>query len=139
MQILDTNVVSALMQAEQDSQVTEWLDLQQASTVWTTSITVYEVRYGLDLLPNGKKRWGLEAVWHGILQASLQDRILPFDKESAQHTAALAAMRYKTGNNIEIRDTMIAGIALARRATIVTRNTKHFNDLDIDVINPWKD
>ena len=56
----------------------------------------------------------------------------------ATATAAhLAADRQRAGRSVDLRDTMIAGIALARRATIATRNTRYFEGLDVPVVNPW--
>jgi hypothetical protein len=49
-----------------------------------------------------------------------------------------AAERQKAGRPVDVRDTRIAGIALARNATLATRNVRHFRDLKIPVIDPWK-
>ncbi len=49
----------------------------------------------------------------------------------------MMATRHQKGRPGELRDTMIAGIVLARRATLATRNTSHFEDLDVRVVNPW--
>jgi toxin FitB len=137
MLILDTNVLSALMRSTPDPVVVGWLDQQAPESVWTTSITVFEVRLGLALLPAGKRQNGLKAAFEALLSEDLQDRILDFDSASASAAASLGAQRQRAGRPVDMRDTQIAGIALARRAGIVTRNTRHFNDLTISVINPW--
>ena len=51
--------------------------------------------------------------------------------------AHIAAERQRAGRAVDLRDTLIAGIAQARRATIATRNTRHFDGLDVPVVNPW--
>ena len=135
--ILDTNVLSALMRTKRESAVVTWLDGQPAESIWITSITLFEVRLGLALLPKGKRRQALEAAFAQLLEADLENRILDFDSAAADEAATLAAMRQKAGRSVDIRDTQIAGIALARRASIATRNVRHFNDLKITVINPW--
>ena len=56
--LLDTNVISEFMGPAPEQQVTHWLDLQPLSSVWTTSINVYEIRYGLFAMPAGKRRTG---------------------------------------------------------------------------------
>jgi toxin FitB len=63
--------------------------------------------------------------------------VLDFDSVAATTAAQLAADRQRAGRVVDLRDTLIAGIALARRATIATRNTKHFEGLDVPVISPW--
>jgi len=138
MLVLDTNVLSALMQAEPERSVIRWLDLQPAESVWTTTITVFEIQYGLEILPKSKRRKRLEDLFERVLQEGLGQRVLSFDASAAQCAAILAAKRHRTGHVVDFRDTLIAGIAIARRAKIITRNTRHFDDLDIDVINPWK-
>ena len=82
MTILDTNVISALMQTEPDERVAKWLNRQPNSSVWTTSITVFEIRYGLALLPEGRRR-SLEAAFDQTLMTTLGDRALDFDGASA--------------------------------------------------------
>ena len=136
--ILDTNVLSALMQAAPEPKVVAWLDRQPSESVWITSITVFEARFGLALLPAGRRRQALEAAFMELLEEDLENRVLPFDDAAAAEAAALAAQRQHTGRPVDFRDTQIAGIALARRATLVTRNVRHFADLAIQVVNPWE-
>lgn len=138
MTILDTNVISALMQASPDVPVIEWLDQQAPDELWITSITVYELRLGLTLLPPGKRRRALEEALIVLLMDDLEHRVLDFDSSAATAAAALTAVRRKRGRPVDFRDTQIAGIVLARRATLATRNGKHFADLDVPVVNPWQ-
>jgi len=135
--ILDTNVLSALMRTIPEAIVVEWLDRQPADSVWLSSITVFETRLGLALLPKGRRRSGLERAFECVLTEDLANRVLDFDSAAAATAAQLAADRQKAGRAVDLRDTLIAGIALARRATIATRNTKHFEGLDVPVVNPW--
>ena len=137
--ILDTNVVSALMLTVPDRRVIAWLDQCPPESVWTTAVTVFEVRFGLELLAAGRKRKRLEETFELALREDFRDRILSFDKPSALAAARLAAQRQRAGRPVDFRDTEIAGIATARRATLATRNTRHFADLEVDVINPWRD
>lgn len=135
--ILDTNVLSALMQAEPDVQVIAWLDRQAPESIWITSITLFESRLGLALLPEGRRRQALEAAFERLLNEDLQNRVLVFDAAAALEAARLAATRQLAGCPVARRDTQIAGIAAARRASIATRNLRHFQDLSVPVINPW--
>lgn len=135
--ILDTNVLSALMRTAPDAAVVEWLDRQPAESVWITSITLFEASLGLALLPKGRRRQALESAFEQLLERDLENRVLDFDRAAALEAASLAAARQKKGRPVDVRDTEIAGIALARRATLATRNVRHFRDLNVSVIDPW--
>lgn len=136
--ILDTNVLSALMQARPDVSVVSWLDSQPYESIWITSITLFEGRLGLALLPKGKRRQTLEASFTQLVEQDLENRVLDFDSVAATEAAALAADRRKAGRAVDIRDTLIAGIALARGAALATRNVRHFSDLRVPLVDPWE-
>ena len=135
--ILDTNVLSALMRTVPDAHVVAWLDRQPADSVWITSISLFEAYLGLALLPSGRRRRTLEAAFARLLQEDLENRVLDFDSAAATEAASLAAVRQKNGRPVDLRGTQIAGIALARRATLATRNVRHFRDLRILIVDPW--
>jgi predicted nucleic acid-binding protein len=135
--LLDTCVISALMRPQDNRAVVAWLDRQASVSIWTTAVTVLEVRFGLLTMPAGRRRVKFEQAFGGLLQQDLEGRIAAFDLAAAEAAAALAAVRRRKGRPIDVRDTQIAGIALARRAAIATRNAKHFSDLSIPVIDPW--
>lgn len=137
--MLDTNVLSALMQQQPDPQVVAWLDDQPAESIWLSSITLFEARYGLALLASGQRKNMLQVRFEELLQDDLQNRVLLFDANAATQAAQLAADRKARGRPVDMRDTFIAGIALARRATLATRNTRHFDDLSVPVVNPWEE
>jgi len=136
--LLDTNVLSALMRENPEPEVLQWLDQQPRMSIWTTSVTVFEIRFGLQILPHGKRRSGLVHSFERLLKDLLQDRIVPFDGAAAQRTADEMAAQRRKGVPIELRDAMIAGIALASKATLATRNVRHFRDFSIRLINPWE-
>lgn len=135
--ILDTNVLSALMRDAPDQRVVAWLDGQAASSTWITSVTVFEIRFGLALLPDGRRRRAPEQAFEALLTDDLGGRILSFDAPAAAQAATLAASRQREGVVVDIRDTQIAGIELARRASIATRNLRHFQGLTVPVVSPW--
>lgn len=135
--LLDTNVISAVMQREADPVVVAWLDAQPPESVWTTSITVVEVRFGLELLASGRRRRSLEDAFEKMLEEDFEGRIVSFDETAAQWAGRIAADRRRAGRSIEIRDVQIAGIAMARKATLATRNVRHFDGLGPVLIDPW--
>jgi hypothetical protein len=135
--VLDTNVISEFMGPAPEQQVAHWLDLQPRSSVWTTSINVYEIRSGLFSMSAGKRRTGLQSKFEELLQSALQGRIVHFDSGAALRAAELCAERRRRGRPVDVRDTMIAGIVLASHAKLATRNVKHFEDIASSVVNPW--
>ena len=130
-------MLSALMRSRPDASVADWLDQQPAQSVWITAITVFEARFGIALLEPGRRRQDIEKSFFKVLRDDLEGRVLDFDEASAEKAAALAAVRQRAGRPVDLRDTQIAGIALARRGTLATRNTRHFEDLSVPVVNPW--
>ncbi len=134
--VLDTNILSAIMRQEPDAKVVNWLDQQSRTSIWTTSITVLEIRFGLQIMATGKRRSSLLQSFDSLLD-KMGHRIAPFDDDAATQAANLMASRKLKGRPVELRDTMIAGIVLARHATLATRNLVHFEDLSVPVVNPW--
>ncbi len=135
--ILDTNVLSALIQQQPDAHAAAWLDRQPAELVWITSVTLFEARYGLALLASGKRQKDLQQRFVQLLQEDLENRVLQFDAGAAAQAAHIAAARKARGRPVDMRDTFIAGIVLALRATLATRNLRHFDDLPVNLVNPW--
>ena len=136
MTILDTNVLSALMHVAPDEKVVTWLDRQPRASIWITSITVLEIRFGLEIMPGGKRRSALIQSFQELLD-KIDNRVVPFDVAAALESGDLMASRQKKGRPGDLRDTMIAGIAIAQHATLATRNAAHFEDIAVPVINPW--
>jgi toxin FitB len=135
--LLDTNILSALMLREPDPVVVSWLDSLPAESVWTAAVTVFEVRMGLEILPAGRRRDQLEESFAKALEEDFENRVLPFDHLAAEAAGRIAAERRQAGRPVEIRDVQIAGIARARRATLATRNVRHFEGCGVPLVNPW--
>ncbi|MGB3332748.1 MAG: type II toxin-antitoxin system VapC family toxin [Mycobacterium sp.] len=135
--LLDTNVISALMQQRPDDVVVRWLDGLPAESIWTTSVTVFEVWTGLELLEPSQRRRRLELAFTQLLAEDLDGRVQTFDQPAAVAAAGLAARGSREGRPVEVRDVQIAGIAVARKAALATRNIRHFRDVGVELINPW--
>jgi hypothetical protein len=125
------------MRPDPAAAVTKWVGAQHATSLFTTSVTEAEMRYGLAILPLGRRRKQLEAAVDGLFREDLAGRILPFDSAAACAFASLAAQRRKVGRPISQLDAQIAGIALTRGATLATRNTTDFAMCGIELIDPW--
>jgi predicted nucleic acid-binding protein len=135
--VLDTNVVSELMRPKPEARVTSWLNKLSRQEVWITAISIFELRFGIGLRAKGQRRSHLEDSLARILEVGFHDRILNFDEQAANAAALISAKQRVTGRSKEVRDTFIAGIVSAHRAGLATRNVRHFQDLDIRVIDPW--
>jgi len=135
--ILDTNVVSAMMIEPPDAAVIKLLDERAPDSIWTTTVTLFELRFGIEYLPQSRQRSRLERALDRALEHTFQGRMLPFDEAAAHESATLSADRRRRGRPVEVRDTMIAGIVISRRAEFATGNVRHFADLGVAVIDPW--
>ncbi len=135
--LLDTNVVSAVMQNHPDPAVVRWLDRQPPDQIWLPSVVVFELRYGLETLPAGERRRRLEQGLEQLLNELVQGRVAALDALAAHQAAQLAAQRRSRGTPVDLRDTLIAGIALARGATLATRNQRHFQDVGLALVDPF--
>lgn len=135
--LLDSNVISEIMRVGPNPEVIAWLNAQPQLSVWTSSVTVLEIEAGLGVMPRGRRRSDREKAFELLLETVLENRIAAFDFTAAREAARLASARQRSGRMSEWRDTMIAGIAIAQRATLATRNIRHFDDLSTPVVNPW--
>jgi predicted nucleic acid-binding protein len=134
--LVDTNVVSELMRPAPAPAVADWIRSQPDREVYTTAITLAEVRYGIERLPSGRRKERLRATADEAFDAFADD-VLSFDVAAATEYAIIASSRERAGAPIDGFDGQIAAICRARRAAVATRNGKHFEGTGVDVIDPW--
>ena len=137
MVLLDTNVVSELMRPKPNPRVGAWLANQPTAVVFLSVITEAELRYGIAILPAGRRREWIAVAVENMLQEDFARRILPFDSQAARHYAEVGAERRSAGLPISHADCQMAAIARCRGAAIATRNAGDFERCGIEVINPW--
>jgi predicted nucleic acid-binding protein len=135
--ILDTNVISEAMLPLPNGKVSQWLSDQPSQVLFTTTISLAEILYGIEILPPGKRRTGLHATAETMFARFFAQRVLVFDGEAARAFPAIAAGRRLRGRPITIFDAQIAAIATANGAALATRNTADFRDCGVRLINPW--
>ena len=136
--VLDTNVISACMRPASNRAVIGWLNAQAPESLWTTTVSLFEARYGIECLIGEDRRGPLDQVWRKMAEDIFENRILTFDAAAAQAAALIAAERQKKRRAVDFRDTFIAGICLSRKARLATRNTRDFADAGIPLVDPWK-
>ena len=137
--ILDTNVLSEVMRPAPSVRVLEWLAKESALTVFTTTIAMAEILYGIELLPKGRRRAALASAAEAMFEEDFAGRILPFDNDAARAFPKIAAARRGSGLPITRFDAQIAAIARSRSAAIATRNTGDFEECGVTVLNPWNE
>jgi predicted nucleic acid-binding protein len=136
--VLDTNVVSESWKPEPNPAVALWLNAQPTYSLYLCTPVLAELRFGIERLPNSRRRTFLES-WVARLEAeAFRDRILPLDLAAAAEFGRLAARREKLGRRMEPMDALIAGIAASQGATLATRDTSDFDDLGLELINPFE-
>ena len=136
--LLDTNVLSeADAFGAGTGGVERWLADQPDASVFISAVTEAELRYGVALLPTGKRRSALGAAIDDMLSEDFAGRILRFDSASAAAFAEIAAVRRQAGRPIAQADAQIAAIARSRGAALATRNVADFEGCGIGLVNPW--
>ena len=137
--LLDTNVLSELTRPMPDPAVERWLAAQFAADLFVSAITEAELRYGVALLPPGRRRSLLAAATDDMLANDLRGRTLPFDSPAAIAYADIVARRRQAGRPMSLFDAQIAAIARSRGAVLATRNVRDFEGCGITVVHPWTD
>ena len=136
--VLDTNVVSEPLNPQASPTVQAWLDRQPAETLYLAATVLSELIFGIEVLPEGKWKAGLEVAMRALLARIFEDRFLPFEREAAETYAVLASRSRSRGLPISVPDCQIAAIAAVHGFTVATRDTAPFQAAGVRVINPWK-
>ena len=135
--VLDTNVVSEMMRATPAPNVAAWLNGHDVSLLFLTAVTVGEIRYGMRVLPQGKRRRFLEEGFERILAEGFAGRILAFDEAAAHRYGEIMGRRKESGRPLAILDGQIASIAWSNGCSVATRNVQDFIECGVEVINPF--
>ena len=135
--LLDTNIVSEMIKPTGDANVRRWMDSYAELDFFIATPIIAELRFGLALLPDGRKKDALSKACDAIEDEIFAGRILAFDQRAAHDFARLRARRKMLGKPLAVMDAMVASIASAHAMTLATRNAADFADLDLAVINPF--
>jgi predicted nucleic acid-binding protein len=135
--IVDTNIVAEMMKPSSDPSVVSWLNDQESAALFLTTVTIGEIGFGLEILPQGKRRLYLEQGFERVIAEAFTGRILVFDEEAARHYGVVMGRRRAIGRPLSIQDGQIASIARAKGFAVATRNVRDFVDCGVEVINPF--
>ena len=137
--LLATNVLSEATKPEPDERVLRWLDALEPEQSWICAVTVAEMRLGIALLPDGRRKTGLTELVDRLI-TRLGGSCLPFDAIAAEAYPAVILDRRRLGRPIEVEDAQIAAIAIASGFTLATMNTKDFAGIGgLNLIDPSAD
>lgn len=137
MLLLDTNILSAMMRPQPSPALATWIAAQPIGTLFTAAICQAEILAGLAIMPAGRCRHALAAAVQAMFAEDFAGRVLPFDAAAASHYAALFAARRQSGRPSAAPDLMIAAVARANGASVVTRDSGGFAGCGLTVIDPW--
>ena len=131
--LVDANVLSEATKPAPDSKVVEWLRSNEGELA-IDPIILGEIRFGIQLLPAGKRRRRLESWFdEGVARIAC----VPWDAQTGIRWANLLAELRKSGESMPIKDSLIAATALVHGFVVVTRNTHDFRKARVRVLDPF--
>jgi len=136
--LLDTNVISEPLKLTGDASVLSWIDAQIIETLYLSAISLAELRFGMAVLPPGKRKETLQSSFELRILPLFAGRILPFDAAASEAYAMLRALAREDGKAIAAADGYIAATAKAHGLIVATRDTTPFEAAGLTVINPWQ-
>ena len=135
--LVDTNVISETLRQQPNPAVVCWMDAQSIETLYLSAVTVAELRYGIAVLPEGRRRQVLHSGLEQSVLPLFEGRILPFDGATAESYAELMAAARRRGRGVSAADGYIAATAHAAGLMVATRDTSPFEAVGLAVVNPW--
>ncbi len=135
--VVDTNIISEMMKATANESVVAWLNQQDTSSLYLTTVTIAEIQYGLYVLPQGKRRRRLEDGFSRLHTEAFEGRVLDFDETAAHQYGKLMSYRKQEGHPMSVLDGQIASIASVHGFGVATRNVRDFEECGLLIINPF--
>ena len=132
--LVDTNVVSELTRDVPDARVLAFL--VDHDDLWLSAIVLHELDFGIGLLPPNRRRDSIGAILSEFV-TEYGDRILPVGYSEAAQAAKFRAQMHSSGRILDLGDALIAGTAKTNALAIATRNVRDFENLGLEVVNPW--
>ncbi len=136
--ILDTNVISELVAAQPDTNVTRWIESIDPQTVYLSVITVGELKKGIEKSPDSRRKTDLKEWLTNDLLVRFQDQLLPIDSSVTLTWGSLVARMEAIGKPMPAIDSLLAATTLHSGYTLSTRNVGDFEHAGIALLNPWE-
>ena len=134
--LLDTCLLSELVKPVPHAPVLDWMSAQHAENLFGSAMTLGELERGVMKLPPSRRRNEL-TTWLAQVALGFEDRVLPFDRETAHVWADMCARAEAKGRPLAAFDSLIAATALHQGLTVVTRNERDFEPAGVQLMNPW--
>ena len=136
--LIDTNVILAIMLPSPATTVINWLNNQDAVNLYLSTITIAEIGYGLQIMPDAKRKQRLTDRFKDFVSNGFEQRILDFDDAAAYSYAEIMAHRRTIGRPLSVLDGQIASIARVKNFAVATRNIRAFEECTLKLINPFE-
>ena len=136
--MLDTNVISELRKPSCDPSVKAWSDAQPVTSLYMSTVTLAEIRYGIEQHSDDAFRATLTAWLDGTLRPWFTGRILGIDEDVVLEWRRIVARGRARGITFSQPDLFIAAIARLNDLAVVTRNVGDFERAEVPVLNPWE-
>lgn len=137
--LLDTNCISELVRVKPEPRVVAWMDAADEGLLYLSVLTLGEIRKGMAVMSQGKRRTHLEAWLEADLQARFSGRILPVDWPVADRWGLITAQAKSEGFSLPVIDGLLAATAMHHNLTMVSRNISDFRRARVPVFNPWEE
>ncbi len=125
------------MRSAPEPAVEAWVRGQPSKSLYFSSVSEAELRYGAAILPQGRRREALFENIEGMLRRAFGNRVLSFDREAARVYGDVAGMRRSAGLHVDQIDCQIAAIARSHGLAVATRNTGDFEGMELELVDPW--
>lgn len=135
--LLDTNVLSEATRPHPDARVAAWINARPSLVLFVSIVSIAEIRKGILLLPEGRKRAKLQSWLESELLPAFSSRVIPLGEVEMNEWAALQTDAEKNGHRLPVVGSLIAATARCHGLALATRNIDDFRNCGLSVHNPW--
>jgi toxin FitB len=137
--LLDTNILSELRRKRPEPKVVAFIAAQPLEELYVSAVTLAEIRYGIESLPDANKRAELTGWLTHKVRPMFEQRVLPISEDTMFKWRLLVEEGRKVGHTFSQPDLIIAATGLQHGLTIVSRDTREFLMARLPVLNPWSE
>jgi toxin FitB len=137
--LLDTNILSELRRKRPEPKVVAFIAAQPLEELYVSAVTLAEIRYGIESLPDANKRAELTGWLTHKVRPMFEQRVLPISEDTMFKWRLLVEEGRKVGHTFSQPDLIIAATGVQHGLTIVSRDTREFLMARVPVLNPWSE